>query len=257
MATSLSKAFVILIGLSDDPLIGVGVATSLQKLEECVNDWVPAERLSLTVVRAEQCTPANIAATIRSLPIHGSDALFCYYLGHGAYGGAPPTGDPSGGRYFILPLGNLVRRDLFNELLARGCRLTILISDACSVFGAANARFPAECRELAAWGMAPFAELVLAHSGQLDLNASARGQSAYFSDYDGGWFSNVACQVFGANGRWSEAIPKLKEQADSTYKQQCALLLANPGSTDPATLQALRDQHEMTPAVFRCDLVRD
>lgn len=94
---------------------------------------VPENDLSCEVVaNGRVLTPDTILTSIRDMQVNRNDALVFFYSGHGAY-------DPKYGNYYFQLSGYgssgrdyLLRSQLKQALIAKGARLTVVISDCCA-----------------------------------------------------------------------------------------------------------------------------
>ena len=149
------------------------------------------------------------------------------------------------------------------QMLDKGARLTVLISDTCNVECRARLKPPrglaTPLAPRAPQGPMPLEVLLLQYRGVVDISASSRGQSSWNNDEIGGLFTHVACDVLYQQecSTWSVALERLSQGANAEYHQLRQDALDNPGSISPETIEALRNQIDMLPQAFQLNVQRD
>lgn len=210
----------VLCGLTSDRSIGTGAAANLTRLGLVLKREVGADYIgSFEVLDGEKCSEAGILGTIRGVRLEKNDTFFCYYAGHGAYDPSRALGDPSGGHFFSIPSGDLMRKTLFDEMKNKNARLTVLISDSCNV--------PALAMPKIKWGEVTAAapegtemeRLLLMYSGDVDINSSSQGQASWYYD-GGGWFTSILCADLPNFDDWQRMFDRLGKDAKFAFGYQ-------------------------------------
>lgn len=222
-----ARVFPILIALTRDGLpqnqsISPGVRVSAARVESAVDrafagttgvlqPWIrigfdtprgsfPA--IALTLNNINEVINDRLGSANPGSVVKPEDTIFCYVLSHGAC--EPPLihrEDFEFGQFFQMEnQGTYARCDLFELLLdqrgivgtlERGSGLTILISDCCNVqVASGNVPF-----RIAAPAVQPsftaLRDLLTKHRGHVSLTAAATDEASWFSDSDGGLFTEV------------------------------------------------------------------
>ena len=97
-------------------------------LKETMRDQNLEDRYTLDILHGADATPARVLAYYRELKVAPTDALLCYYSGHGG-------AHKGGGHFLALKAGNLPRTDLRKAMEAKRPRLLVLLSDCCADYG--------------------------------------------------------------------------------------------------------------------------
>ena len=253
------RAHFILIGLTNDPSIGEASSRNLTAVRNLISEEVTSERIAgITVLEKDDCNGEKILRVINQLAIPSTDTLFVYYSGHGAYDPrrVSPT-DLSEGHFFQIPTGDLMRRQLWESMVQKRARLTVLITDTCNVESfVREGRAVQEQRTVLRRDHAPFALLLLGHQGAIDISASDKNQYSWFSSNYGGWFTIDACRILRNNNDWSASYQQIRTQVNETFKQRKQDVLAQSAVTGVTKFQ-LQSQCEMTPRAFVFNIARD
>jgi hypothetical protein len=254
-------AHVLLIGLTEDGSIGEPIGISLEYLKKTFADQFDSEQLDLKVVSGQECNARAIVEDVRQLGSRSrpGDSILVYYLGHGAYDPRFAEGDPSGGHHFQIPSGDLMRRTLFENVLAQPGRLKVLVTDTCNVYSLSMVPkdMRMESRTVAVVGPTNLEQLLLYHRGFLDVSASSRDQFSWFSFRFGGWFTLKFTQIISGHQQWPGFLDQLSKDSNAFFLENKRSILENPGNTPGSTLAQLRHQAAMTPAIFRMSLDKD
>jgi len=252
---------VLLIGLTDDERIGKGMQLNLTNLERILRSEIPGERLDIEIVSGADCNARTIISKVRELGrrAKAADSLFCYYAGHGAYDPRYEAGDPSGGHFFSIPSGDLLRKTLFDNMLAQPGRLKVLVTDTCNVRWVARIAggLAYEQKTLTVRGPSPLEQLLLYHRGVLDLSATSRDQYGWTNERIGGWFTYTFGQLITGYADWQPFVDRVSIDANSFFLRMRQSMIDNPAGISEDTLRAIRDQTAMKPAVFRMSVTKD
>jgi hypothetical protein len=97
-------------------------------IKETMRDQNLEDRYTLDILHGADATPARVLAYYRELKVAPTDALLCYYSGHGG-------AHKGGGHFLELKAGRLLRDDLRKAMEGRRPRLVVLLSDCCADYG--------------------------------------------------------------------------------------------------------------------------
>lgn len=241
------QAHFLLIGLTDDGRIGPAMNDTLGLWQHPVNAIDADRRGSVRIVKGSECRAEAILRAVADLDVAARDTLFCVYCGHGAFDPARATpDDPSRGHHFqIRPAGDLWRKDLSTALLAKGARLTVLISDTCNIMDAARPAVVTEekTRTVTVMGMTPFEQLLFNYRGVIDLSGTNFGQFGYCQPGLGSWYSVSAVPVLELHADWQNAYDQMRRLVDNDFQSR-------------RTQYGIAQAH-LTPVAFRFEVVRD
>ena len=198
-----------------DPDIGESVATDLRQVRAALEAGVPAARLVVVERTGADVAPAALRATVAALDVRPTDALLCYWAGHGAWADA--------GAY-LRPRGEvLARDDLRAALVGRGAGLTLLLTDCCGTYVGETFLFapPRVDPDV-------FRDLFFRARGVVDVTAAGRGQVAVGDRGTGGVFTQALVRVLTGTPRatldadrdgvvgWGEAVEALRAGTKDT-----------------------------------------
>jgi hypothetical protein len=197
--------------------IGDTVKADLDTVHAVFAANIPAKRLRVTRLFGGQVNPQNILNEVRGQRakglVAGRDTLVVYYSGHGAYN--MRAGDhlltTSGGRLHL-------NRDLARAAREVRPRVTILLSDACSVLvqGLATApAYPGPPERISPIFASLFFELP---PGVVPISASMKGQAAA-CDRNGGYFTCAICGFLEANPQRRTDWPSVLREVNRTIRQ--------------------------------------
>lgn len=255
------RVHALLIALTSDSTIGKGEQTNLTNLEKLLRNEVSGDRLDLEIVSGSDCDARTIIAKVRQMGGRSKpgDTFFCYYGGHGAYDPNYADGDPSGGHFFWIPSGDLLRKTLFDNMLAQPGRLKVLVSDTCNVRSVArvSGRMAHESKTVIVRGPTPLEQLLLHHRGHLDVSGTSRDQYGWCNAQIGGWFTHTFGRIVTEHDEWQPFLDRLSVESNAFFLRMRRSILDNPSGSSEETLRLMRSQTVMRPAVFRKDLTRD
>lgn len=255
---------VLLIGLTKDEKLGRMIEVSLAKLHTTFHGVPGIRDQDITELRGDQVTAENILGVVDRLAVRDSETLLCYYIGHGAYDPARVReGDRSGGHFFQIPSGDLMRRTLLDHLRAKHARLTVLLSDTCNVRSVAHPPPVYEHRQIFSGENRVLHDLLLNHTGVVDVSGSSRDQYGWFSLVPGGWFTeaftnecdpeNFRREAFVS---WDRFLGRVSDAASKEFHRRKDSLLRAPGTTSAEVVQQLRQQADQRPQLFAVDVRR-
>lgn len=249
---------VLLIGLTKDPSLGKMIEVSLAKILATMQGVPGIRDQDIVELRGDDVNASNILQSVDRLTVRENETLFCYYIGHGAYDSSRATGDdPSGGHFFQIPSGDLMRQSLANKLLAKRARLTVLISDTCNVQAQAMPAPVYEHRQLRGGENRVLNDLLLRHTGVINVSGSSRDQFGWFSLNPGGWFSEAFVEQCNPDQlrnesfvTWDMFLRRLSDSTSREFQTRKSALMRSPGTTRPDVLRQLQGQFDQRPQVF-------
>lgn len=131
------------------------------------------DMISITLEENDSPPPAEILKTIDDFQIAPADTLVFYYSGHG--------GADDRGHYLVMAKGKIYREDLRRHMLAKGPRLTVILTDCCNVRSDGRAFMAPAVRLVPPHDVTPiFDSLFFKPRGVVDINSSAPNESAFF-----------------------------------------------------------------------------
>jgi membrane-associated protease RseP (regulator of RpoE activity) len=254
--TTATRVHLLVMGLSDDKSIGDGIKGNLQYISQMLEPIDDEFRASFRQIDGDACTARNIIQAVRALQVAPGESIFCYYAGHGAYDPQRAArDDPSGGHFFQIPGGDLLRKTLMDELRAKHARLTVLITDTCNV--ASDFIPSAGAVQPPAYKEPPIRTLLLRYRGVVDISGTTRGQFGWYISKFGIFTACFVEAVPQAGGTWSGVLAKADALTRETYSTLKKTMLAHADKQDPNMLDSLRKQQTQAPQAFQLDVVLD
>ncbi len=257
--TSTRRAHIILCGLTDDKSIGPKVETNLQNMEQAIRDATAKLFIaSLQIVKGAACSRAGIKKALAEIRVEPDDAVFFYYAGHGAYDPTRAKDDPSGGHFFIMPNVDLMRKELWSWLSAHNARLTVLLTDTCSVKSQAhvvNRQRPSVSYHRVNKFM-PLEHLLLFRRGHVDVSGSAKDQYGWYSGAIGGWFTHCLRENLNGTKSWRALVANTGKSLSKFYSERRKQLLGR-ADTAKSMRTLLERQSTQQPHVFRMKVFND
>lgn len=204
-----------------DKTVGPLVDMDGRKFYELLTEEIPGVRRGpIGVLKGTAVTKENLLAKIDAMEVQPDDTVFCYFTGHGAY-------MKERGQVLRMADGDLVlRSDLLERMKAKGARLTVLITDACS-----NVIEP---RAFAAMMLPEGIDhdvcryLFFRHRGVVDLHAAAPGEEAVALNGDGSIFTSALINTLslpnsafrGTPITWRDVVGQTAEATKEKFKMQ-------------------------------------
>jgi hypothetical protein len=260
----LRKCHFLLVGLTKDPGIGPAQSKNIENLKDLIEGGaIRSERLGeggVHVLQDNNCRREAILDEVQTLPVTSRDALFVYFGGHGAY---DPNGisseDKSNGHFVVTESGNLRRFDLWQTMLNKHARLTVLITDTCNKKGSYAPPSPFQLDELSREyrGFSSFETLMLGYRGVVDLSGAAQDEFGWCQGDRGGWFTFYLVNVLRDVNDWQNAYDRLRVVVDDYYVDKRAWLLQFAGPDLGDRRMLLEEQMHQTPYAFSLDVRRD
>jgi hypothetical protein len=149
---------------------------------EPVNFPASWPRVTLNLTKLKDATKDDVLQHYGRLRVDGKSTVMFFYAGHG--------GTNSRGHYLALPAERLYRDELRTAMLARGGRLTVLITDCCATYTDGRSQLKAAALK---WKV--LYGLLARHSGVVDVNSALPGTSAW-GDLEGGVFTRALTHLF-------------------------------------------------------------
>jgi hypothetical protein len=254
--TTSSRVHLLIMGLSDDKAIGDGVQGNLLGIADMLEPIGDDLRASFKQVDGANCTADNILQAVKALQVQPGESIFCYYAGHGAYDPQrSDSDDPSGGHFFQIPGGDLLRKTLMDELRAKNARLTVLITDTCNVASDYEPR--AGAAPQAPFQEPPIRTLLLRYRGVVDISGTSRGQYGWYISKFGIFTAGFIEAVPQAGGTWSGVLAKARELTQSNFTELKQYFLTHSDKQDANVLDSLRKQPTQAPQAFQLDVTLD
>lgn len=215
---------------TDDPKIGESVAVDAHNFPAVFRLNMPEHMITYAPqVMGADFRPDRILSALGGLPVvPGVDTVIFYYSGHGAY-------DPVRRQHYgQTPAGPLWHSQVEETLAALRPRLSVFLSDACSVLqklppvvGAPAPVPPTEVPPL-------LQSLFLDPTGAVYISATTPGETA-IGRSDGGVFTNALCATFSERMQqrttWSSVIVEVNARAKQLSPGQTAYAVRPlPGS---------------------------
>ena len=226
---------IVLIGLTDDRTLSESIRQSVAQLMRTFRGIPNADIHDLTGSRANAYETRRAISTIKVNP---TDALVCYYVGHGAFTDTSPF-DVTRGHYLNMGTTQLMRKELVEAMQARNARLTVLVTDSCNVRSPLPPGAPVVIPTMLGRVQRGLANLFDNHEGFVDINSASTGEFAWFDNMRGGWFTDAFVSI--AN-----------QQADNRHLNWDAFLYQLTGRTQFifANEKAARRFSGMQPTEF-------
>jgi hypothetical protein len=258
-----SAVTVLIVADTDDASIGSYIRTSLNRLQREVSTipGLPAGRIRVKVLSGSRVDAKTIMTEVNALQVGPTETVLYYHLGHGAFDESRASGDPvSGGHFFQLTGGDLMRKTVWDSLRKKGAQLTVMVTDTCNVPAPASPLYAAPSEKLAdeAPKAAPrsvIGSLLLDHAGEINVSGSSRNQYGWYSPDLGGWFTDGFCYglttSYPGNGvvTWDAFLRVAGKKTSDTYRNNRGSLLAS-ANLDTDTRNLLQKQTDQQPQVF-------
>lgn len=198
---------------TNDKMIGESVKADLDRVQDLFHAHVPAAQLRVEALSGSRVRPGSILQAIRGLTIHPNrDAVVFYYSGHGAF-------DQQAGEHILQPQRKpLDRKDVRAALRQLRPRLTVLLTDTCSVY-IRRAVVGAPPPGPPITRVAPaFKSLFLDPSGLIDISCSKPGEKARGID-SGGYFTMILDGYLRQNAKRGLAWPAILAAINTDMQQ--------------------------------------
>ena len=241
--------------MTEDEKIGKQVRAGSEEMQNTLSEILPKDRIDFTTI-APMISAQNVLDKVASWDVGKSEAIFCYISCHGAYDPAYQN-DSCAGHYFAMPGAPLRQEVLFDHLVAKGARLTVLMSNACNRVGGRLTYTMS--KEEGAYSI--FVPLALGNTGYVNVTSSKPGQLT---------FGNVMPSVFDrmvsredmprekfSTATWDSFWPKLAKGTNDKYHEMRGFALENPGTVDLENLKELRGQADQEPISYEIDVHPD
>jgi len=239
------RVHVLLVGDTNDPKIGEGVAVDLDNLAGLFRDLVPDRQLQMQALRGDDVNKANILRTINTFHPAANDAFVFVWTGHGAYN--------NGGHYFCLPGGDgLYRRDVATAMRLLGPRLVVMLSGSCNEMSQAAVQRvyrPYVCvypvMDKKPERISPIAEeLFFKPRGIVDINGASEGELAFTNSLFGNSFIRPFKDYLRENAAkrisWQALVSEVTPRVQSLWEQAYPMGYVNAEEQKTYTKQTPR-----------------
>lgn len=226
------KVYVLILGFALDSAIGDGVKASRQIIEKLLNDAFDPAEMQISTVGfpgdSERLLTDGINRAIdavNSKVRKDTDVVLCFMLSHGGYDPARQTPQYEYGHLFSTEdrFVNYPRSSLSERLRTANPKLTVLLSDACSVNVRPKAA-PAPAPPTVAAGVQKSKSLrylLHHHTGIVSINGASLNQFSFYDKTAGGLF----IQAFRDTIMWLETEPN----PERSWQELFPFLVAHTG----------------------------
>ena len=256
-----SKLHAIIVADTKDASLGSYIEQSLSDLQTHLTANIQADRISLQILKGEDCSMTALLTSLEGLQTDVNDSLLVYYLGHGAYDPRFEPNDPYGGHFLDLPGTDILRKTLWDHMESSFARLRVLVTDSCNVESVVDPdtrySFQQETKQMTTQGSTAMEWLFLGHRGRCDLGATSKGQFAWYSQDIGGWFTNQWVATSANSSTWKDMRDRVIPATEELYAFKKREYQANPSTTKPAAIAQLAHQANMTPQILLTRVKRD
>jgi hypothetical protein len=289
----------LLIAPTNDEKLAPVAKRSLAEVRKTLEATLPPERLEVTELLGAECDARGILRKVEEIACRERDTLFVYVVartgfdfryaidigftrfeGYDAEEGAAPDD----GQFLRLQEGDLLRRSLWEAMLMRNARLTILVTDCCddatilneAAAGLLTEKLPkasddAETDPVDAEASQGWAERLLGHTGRVDVSAAAafadererrKSRSAWFDPERGGWFTEAwlrAAKLADQADRseWSETLDLAARTAAENFAARKAILSPKRAGLSDTARARLQTEPNGVDVVRILDVQRD
>jgi len=252
---------VLIVADTDDPSIGQFIRTSLGRVQREFSSvpGLPAGKVRVKVVSGSRMDAKTIMGEVTALQVGPTEALVYYHMGHGAFDESRAGSDPvSGGHFFQLNNGDLMRKTVWDALRKKGARLTAMVTDTCNVPAPATQVYaaPSIVADENQKYVAPrsvLGNLLLDNTGEVNVSGSSRNQYGWYSPDVGGWFTDGFCYALSANYpgvvTWDAFLKVAAKKTSGTYRTNRSSLLSS-ATLDTETRGLLQKQTDQQPVAF-------
>lgn len=251
---------VLIVADTDDLSIGQFIQKSRTRLEtELADIDLPAGRVRVKTLSGNRVSAQGIMAEVNALRVGPTETVVYYHLGHGAFDASRAGWDPtSGGHFFQLPRGDLMRKTVWDTLKAKGAQLTVMVTDTCNIPAPARPMAPAPSivnEQQYMMKRSAVGDLLLCHAGEVNVSGSSTNQYGWYSPDLGGWFSDAFCSGLSANYTgngpvtWDAFLGVVGRKTSETYRSNRTSILKMPG-LDQETRNLMLNQIDQTPQAF-------
>ena len=226
------RLHVVVLADTNDPKIGVADAKDVEMLHRLFTTNVPMRQLRFVEVTGNNARARRALHALAALDVKANhDTVIFYYSGHGAF-------DVNKKDHVFQPNDdNLFREDVRAAIRKLRPRLSVIISDTCSVY----VRIPVHGTTGPAPGedkMTPaFQSLFVDASGVVDISSTRPKQKALGNNL-GGLFTRSFCatltQLYDKKLIWPDVLTAVNEtvkEMDEKAEQTAYAISALPGET--------------------------
>jgi hypothetical protein len=201
--------------------LGADVVADKNRIQTFFEENVPRRQLNVQSLSKEELTPQAIRSRLERLPVvRGQDALVFYFTGHAAVD--QRTQEP----YFVLPgKEQLLRRAVQEDMVRRGPRTAVMITDCCAALGRFRAERPVLSTSRGPKGaeMSPLLKyLLFERCGLIDITSSQPGEvSLTRGDGRGSLFTYPLIKYLERNSAqrvtWEKVVEAVRDQVQKDF----------------------------------------
>lgn len=185
---------------TNDDTIGDGVSKNVNLMLDFVMSLATTidmeERLMPAIVmKGDDCNPENLVSTIKDFRCGENDIVIFCYLGHGARGETDMSDFPQ------MCLGSINQADYIpleyvkEAIVSKGPRFCLVLADCCNntnsyILPKENLLVAAAGLPQSRSGMNGMKRLFLGYCGSIMVAGSKKGESAWVTKNEGGFFTN-------------------------------------------------------------------
>lgn len=281
----------LLIAPTEDEKFAAVAQPSIAAVRKTLEDALPSDRLEITELVGDGCDARGILRAANEIVCRERDTLLVYVAARSGFdrryalGSGIPSFEgfsaekdryaPDQGQFFRLREGDLLRWSLWDAMLMRNARLTVLVTDtgddATILDAAAGSLLTAklgdgaddETRDdsQAEASRRGWAKRLLGHTGRIDVSVAAAspgdrerptGRAGWFDPERGGWFTEAwlrSAESSDRSGRsgWSETLDLASRTAAETFAERSTTLSPeSAGLSDAARARMNAEPNEVS-----------
>lgn len=291
----------LLIAPTGDEKIAAAAKPSLAAVRKALEQALPLDRLEVVELVGEECDARGILRAAEEIHCRQRDSLFVYVVARSGFDSRYAIGEgfstfegfsvdddgaaPDDGQFLRLREGDLLRRSLWEAMLMRNARLTVLVTDAgddATILDDAASRYLTEALAKTKDAAEPdasdelpsrraWAERLLGHSGRIDVSSAApsagegeasTGRYGWFDPERGGWFTEALLESAelsdqaGKSG-WSETLEFASRTTTKQFDQRKGILSPKRSGLSDAARARLKAEPKEVAVVRTLDVQRD
>lgn len=286
-----SAVRVLLIAPMHDERLAAVAQPSLASVRNMLEATLPPERLEITELLGGECDARGILRTVEEIACRERDTLLVYVVARTGFdpryamgsGFSPFDGyaeeegaAPDDGQFLRLHEGDLLRRSLWEAMLLRNARLTILMTDGCddaTILDEAAANLLTEKLSGssedektdaadAETSRRGWAERLLGHTGRIDVSSASTASDGWFDPQRGGWFTEAwlrATRLADQEGRgdWRETLDLASRTSAESLAERKAILSPKRAGLSDAARALLKSNAEKFGVIRKLDVEPD
>jgi uncharacterized protein (TIGR03000 family) len=238
---NLSKLHLVLLTDNEAKDAGKAHVAGADLIVQLFKNGIRAERLgAIARLDTADLTPDTINRKLQGVPVKPDDTLLVYYSGAAEFddGTMNVTLTPSSG------MNRFPREDMKKHAMAKGARLTILLTDPASKSVLAE---PAKKAETPDPGPAGLEKLFFSTQGIVDVHGCSAGEFAAARGNYGGCFTQAFVREFGRpTGSWADMLESVKFSTNNLFKSY-RLEVLKSDDVQPTAKTIYRSQESQIP----------